>query len=261
MTKHYAVLGSPIAHSRSPIIHKEAFDFLALDSDYVAIELASDLADWVGQLPLDWHGLSVTMPLKKEALALASRADYLAIESQAANTLIRTDSGWDAYNTDVFGIEQALVGQEFDSVSILGTGATSRSAIIAMQQMDKEVFIWGRNQIAGIRLAKEFECNWVNLDQAVTADLTISTLPGGGLDTYLPGLRPRGMLLDVAYDPWPSEAAKLWSQSHKVISGIQMLIWQAVGQQRLFAGKALEQPLENEEMLVERITAALSMAK
>jgi shikimate dehydrogenase len=261
MTSHYAVLGSPIAHSKSPIIHNAAFSFLGADSDYQAIELENGLAGWMAGLGGDWQGLSLTMPLKKEALGFGERVDYLAIEAQAANTLIRTETGWDAYNTDIFGIGQALADREFESVSVLGTGATARSAIIAMQQLDKEVSIWGRNEIAGVRMAKEFECAWVSLDKAVSADLTISTLPGGGLDHYLETLLPQGMLLDVAYDPWPSGAAKLWSLNHEVISGIEMLIWQAIGQQRLFAGNQLEEPLEKEHKLVEAIREALSMAK
>jgi shikimate dehydrogenase len=261
MTSHYAVLGSPITHSKSPAIHNAAFSFLGVDSDYQAIELEDGLAGWVAGLSSNWQGLSLTMPLKKEALAFADRADYLAIEAQAANTLIRTETGWDAYNTDIFGISQALEGLDFDSVSVLGTGATARSAIIAMQQLDKQVFIWGRNEIAGIRMAKEFECGWVSLDKAVTADLTISTLPGAGLDRYLETLSPQGVLLDVAYDPWPSEAAKLWSVNHQVISGLEMLIWQAIGQQRLFAGNQLEETLNNEQNLVAAVREALSMAK
>ncbi|SCX11576.1 shikimate dehydrogenase [Candidatus Aquiluna sp. UB-MaderosW2red] len=261
MTSHYAVLGSPIAHSKSPLIHNAAFGFLGADSDYQAIELEEGVAGFIAGLSSDWLGLSLTMPLKREALAFGDRVDYLAIEAQAANTLIRTNTGWDAYNTDIFGIGQALEGSDFDSVSVLGTGATARSAIIAMQQLEKKVTIWGRNEIAGIRMAKEFECAWVSLDKAVRADLTISTLPGGGLDQYLESLSPQGMLLDVAYDPWPSGAAKLWSVNHEVISGIEMLIWQAIGQQRLFAGNQLEEPLENEHKLVEAVREALSMAK
>jgi shikimate dehydrogenase len=69
------------------------------------------------------------------------------------------------------------------------------------------------------------------------------------------------MLLDVAYDPWPSEAAKLWSVNHQVISGLEMLIWQAIGQQRLFAGNQLEETLNNEQNLVAAVREALSMAK
>lgn len=261
MTNHFAVLGSPISHSKSPIIHSAAFSFLGADSDYQSVELKDGLADWVANLESDWLGLSLTMPLKKEALAVAERVDYLAIEAQAANTLIRTESGWDAYNTDIFGISQVVADVEFETVSVLGTGATARSAIIAMQQRDKKVLVWGRNEIAGTRIAKEFECDWVPFTKAVAADLTISTLPGGGLDQYLEALSPKGMLLDVAYDPWPSEAAKLWSLNQKVFSGIEMLIWQAVGQQRLFAGNDLEEPLENEQKLVEAVREALSMAK
>jgi shikimate dehydrogenase len=263
MTKRYAVLGSPISHSKSPLIHKTAFDFLGIDAGYQAIELATDLQAFMESQPQDFFGYSVTMPLKELALNFADRADSLAIATGAANTLVRTETGWDAFNTDVLGIQLATSKLKFKSVSIIGTGATARSAIVAMQELGKSVAVWGRNQAAVAQLAAEFEVNtYAQFHKACEADLVVSTLPPRALDVLATELRttPKGYLLDVAYDPWPSEAAKLWGLE-KTVSGLEMLIWQAIGQQRLFAGHDLDESLSNEKELLVAIRTELNMAK
>jgi shikimate dehydrogenase len=257
------VLGSPISHSKSPVIHSAAFASLGLDAEYGSFEVSSALEEFLATKSIDYRGFSVTMPLKEEALNLAERVDSVAIASGAANTLLRTDTGWDAYNTDVFGIQMALASKKFRSVAILGTGATARSAIVAMQELDKSVVIWGRNSAAIKQLTAEYEIRTEPLlHKAVQADLVISTLPPRSLDDHLDSLeaKPSGLLLDVAYDPWPSKAAGLWSPE-RTVSGLEMLIWQAVGQQRLFAGNDLSEPLPGEKELLLAIRSALDMAK
>lgn len=263
MTKRYAVLGSPIAHSKSPIIHGAAFGARNIDATYEAIEVSDSLTGFMEQTGFLYHGFSVTMPLKTQALNFAERADSLAIGTGSANTLVHTAAGWDAYNTDVFGIQQAVAGLKFKSVSVLGTGATARSAIVAMQELEMPIAIWGRNQSSLKQLCAEFEIEQQQkLHKACEADLVISTLPPRALDEHLAELEnlPKGKLLDVAYDPWPSKAAELWGDS-QTISGLEMLIWQAVGQQRLFAGNDLDEPLLAEKELVQNIRDALNMAK
>ena len=257
------MLGSPISHSKSPVIHSAAFASLGLDAEYGSFEVSSSLEEFLATKSSDYQGFSVTMPLKEEALNLAERVDSVAIASGAANTLIRTDTGWDGYNTDVFGIQIALGSKKFRSVAILGTGATARSAIVAMQELDKSVVIWGRNSAAIKQLTAEYEIRTEPLlHKAVQADLVISTLPPRGLDEHLDSvvIKPRGLLLDVAYDPWPSRAAGLWGPE-RTVSGLEMLIWQAVGQQRLFAGNDLFEPLPDEKELLLAIRSALDMAK
>ena len=257
------MLGSPISHSKSPVIHSAAFASLGLDAEYGSFEVSSALGEFLACKSIDYQGFSVTMPLKEEALNLAERVDSVAIASGAANTLLRTDTGWDAYNTDVFGIQMALASKKFRTVAILGTGATARSAIVAMQELDKSVVIWGRNSAAIKQLTAEYEVRTEPLlHRAVQADLVISTLPPRGLDEHLESVlvKPSGLLLDVAYDPWPSRAAGLWG-SERTVSGLEMLIWQAVGQQRLFAGNDLSEPLPGEKELLLAIRSALDMAK
>lgn len=264
MTKHYAVLGSPIAHSKSPAIHTAAFASSNYAAQYDRVELAEGLDQWVAGLDSSWQGLSLTMPLKEQALGLADRADSLAIATGAANTLIRSESGWDAYNTDVFGIQKAVEGTRFKSVAVIGSGATARSAIVAMQDLDKDVSIWARNKIAVKQLAAEFELEVHDkFHQAACADLVIATLPSGALNDYLAELRtaPKGTLLDVAYHPWPSMAAQRFSEAGSAISGLEMLLWQAVAQQRLFQDNDLDEPLENEKAMVSAMRQALEMAK
>lgn len=264
MSKNYAVLGSPIEHSKSPAIHSAAFAFLGTDAAYGRVEISTGLADWVENLDSTWQGLSITMPLKEQALAIANRAESLAIATGAANTLIRTPDGWDAYNTDVFGIQQAVNGQKFKTVSVIGSGATARSAIVAMQELGKTVTIWARNTGAVKQLAGEFDLGvHEKFHQAANADLVISTLPAGALDPYLDELtsEPSGALLDVAYSPWPSKAAIKFAKAGKSISGLEMLLWQAVAQQRLFNGNQLDEPLENEKGMISAMREAIEVAK
>ena len=262
MSNSFAVLGSPVSHSLSPKIHQAAFEFLGVEASYEAIEVATDLDSFVaGRNEI---GYSLTMPLKEQALALAERADSLAIVTNSANTLIRTETGFDAYNTDVFGIQKALASSSGKEVAVLGTGATARSAIVAMQEKDKKVALWGRSSEKVRLLAQEFDIEIIDkVYLAATFPIVISTLPPRGLDEHLATIRtkPASTLLDVAYNPWPSEAAKLWSESGKVVSGIEMLIWQAVAQQRLFQGLDLDESLNDEAGLVKAIKAALKMTK
>lgn len=257
--RHYAVLGSPIEHSKSPVIHTAAFDVLGLAADYTRFEVSENLKSWL-ESKSDFAGFSVTMPLKKQALDLAERADPLAIATQSANTLVKTDSGWDAYNTDVFGIQQALKGYKFSSVCVLGTGATARSAIVAMLEVGKRVSVWGRDSDKVRRLCAEFEIDFVEkLHIALSQPAVISTVVAGALDEQLRS-DYKGVLLDVVYHPWPTKLATHFSGG-KVISGLEMLIWQAVGQQRLFNGQELDEPLAHENKIIQAVHSALSVPK
>lgn len=253
------MLGSPIEHSKSPQIHRAAFQELGKQAQYERFEVASDLKTWLKD-KADFSGFSLTMPLKEQALDLADRADPLAIATQAANTLVRTASGWDAYNTDVFGIQQALRPHKFSSVCILGTGATARSAIVAMLEAGKRVSVWGRSPEKVRQLCAEFEIASVEkLHVALSQPAVISTVVAGGLDEALTG-HYRGVLLDVIYDPWPTKLAQHFAGG-VVVSGLEMLIWQALGQQRLFHGNELGEALPAENNVLRAIRGALTVPK
>jgi shikimate dehydrogenase len=257
---NFAVLGSPISHSKSPVIHNAIFRELGESHSYQVVELATDLKGYLSQLDDSWQGLSLTMPLKEQALDAAKRVDFVAVQAQAVNTLIKTDSGWDGYNTDVFGIQQALAGKKFSSVAILGTGATARSAIVAMLEAGKNVSVWGRSPEKVSALAAEFEISVIDkLHTALSQPAVISTVVAGALDGQLKS-EYKGLVLDVVYHPWPTKLALHFPEKNR-ISGLEMLLWQAIGQQRLFHHLELDEPLAGEAKLILAARKALEMAK
>src|SRR5438270_2161041 len=106
-----AVLGRPVAHSLSPLLHRAAYAALGLtDWTYDALDVgADDLPVLLAGLGPEWRGFSVTMPCKQAAVAVADEVDRLPRLLGAANTLLRTDTGgWRAENTDVTGVGMAL---------------------------------------------------------------------------------------------------------------------------------------------------------
>ncbi len=275
--KTLSVLGSPIEHSKSPLIHKAAYSVLGLEWDYQRNEVRKGgLRTFVEGLDETWLGLSLTMPLKEEAAKVANWIDKAAEATGAVNTLVRTDSGWQGYNTDVFGIVQAVHNAnlgELPCILIIGSGATATSAMVAVKQLapSAQVLFYARNASTRDRLISSAKALGLkakrtsNLKRAVKkASLTIATLPGGALDEVCAkleksrGFRPGGAVLDVAYQPWPSAFAQIWlSQNKPIISGLEMLLWQAVAQIRIFTSNDPALPLPNEVAVVEAMRHSL----
>lgn len=255
MTDQFAVVGSPISHSKSPLIHQACFEFLAKDASYNAHDV-TDLAAFLSE-HVSLRGLSVTMPLKTQAYQLAEDHDVTAIRTQNCNTLFRTQSGWSGFNTDVFGLQQAAGSHAAGTVSILGTGASARSALVAFES--SRTAIWGRNPAKSSDLATEFGVENVALERALSADLVVSTLPGAVLEDLVPVDKVfSGTLLDISYVN--ADSSNLEFAGGR-IPGIEMLIWQALMQQRIFAGNEPQQPLEHESKMLEVVRSALNMAK
>ena len=253
MTSNYAVLGSPIAHSKSPALHRAAFAASGIEGSYGAHELAGGLANYVSTLDGSWQGLSLTMPLKEEALDVAEQLHPLAISTRAANTLVRVSGAWLGYNTDVMGLQQAVSNQTFETVGILGNGATARSAAVAFE--DYEVLVWARNTDRAMAITESYGGRVSSLADALSCDLVVSTLPAGALEPLL-GTQYQGVLIDVAY-------ASKGTRSHfaSSISGLEMLLWQAVGQQRLFRTGQFESPLEDEVAVLAAMRSAIGMGE
>lgn len=156
-----AVLGSPVAHSKSPAIHTAAYAELGLDWQYGRERLeAADLAGFLASRGAEWRGFSLTMPLKEEARRLAGRIDPVAEESGVVNTLLRVDQdqrhcdehrvqgGWYGFNTDVGGLARAMSRAELDATStiVIGSGATAVSAVLAARRLGaRHIEILARN--------------------------------------------------------------------------------------------------------------------
>jgi shikimate dehydrogenase len=247
-----AVLGKPIAHSRSPQLHLAAYRALGLgDWTYDRIECsAEELPALVDGLGPEWIGLSVTMPDKFAALKYASERTARAELVGSANTLVRTATGWRADNTDVDGVAGALGGPVTGRALLLGAGGTAPAALVALAQLGADhVTVAARNQDKAARLleiaaAVGVTAEWCSLEsdrlsaQAAQAAVVVSTVPADAAASFAPALSAAGVLLDAIYNPWPTPlAAAVTATGGRVISGLQMLLHQAFAQVELFTGQ------------------------
>lgn len=249
-----AVLGNPVAHSLSPVIHNAGYAAAGLTGwSYTAIECAgAELADLVAGLGPEWAGLSLTMPLKEVAPAVADEVAPVVAAIGAANTLLRRpDGSWYAENTDVPGMVAALrtVGMvTAGTVAVLGAGGTARAALAAARRLGASaVTVYARRAEAIAELRPSAEAlaldvsgaDWAMAHRAAAADLVISTVPRGAADPLTATARwqPPTVLFDVAYDPWPTTlAASAAAAGCRVVSGLELLLAQALGQFELFTG-------------------------
>lgn len=248
-----AVLGSPIAHSRSPRLHLAAYRALGLDWTYERIECtAEQLPGLVAGLGPEWVGLSVTMPGKVAALEFAAERSDRAVLVGSANTLVHTASGWRADCTDVDGVRGALRGGGVEKVAeavVVGAGGTARPALLALSELGAHgVTVVARDagraasalELAG-RLGMsatviDFDADRVRAACA-GADAVVSTVPANGAAAVADSIAAAPVVLDAIYDPWPTPVAEAVVRAgHTVISGLQMLLHQAYGQVEQFTG-------------------------
>jgi shikimate dehydrogenase len=274
-----AVLGSPIAHSQSPALHRAAYGVLGLDWQYEAIEMGpAGLAEFIGSLAPDWRGLSLTMPLKRDVMPLLTVVDPFAELTGGANTVL-FQKGADGpelhgFNTDVFGIVEAFRGAGVDrltSVRMLGAGATAASALVAVAQLGaRRVVVSARSAHKLVALFDLGEQLGVEVhaarpdgvDDGIVPEAVISTLPGGADHSYRfeASTRASSVLFDVAYDPWPSPLAASWLEAGgRVIPGIEMLLYQALMQVRIFVGGSADRILPREAAVLAAMREAVGL--
>jgi shikimate dehydrogenase len=266
-----AVLGSPVSHSLSPVLHNAAYRALGLDNTYSAIETAeSELGSFLGSVDSNWLGVSLTMPLKEVAFDYADTCDELSILSGAINTLV-FGTEVSAFNTDVLGLVDALAEAGSKQIStgvVFGSGATARSTLVALQRLGAtEVNCVARNVSDVERMAKvaheigvRFSHTSVSDSAWLTADVVVNTTPMGALDELAREVySPAGLLLDVVYNPWPTQLAASWAiTGGTIVSGLAMLLHQAGHQVTLMTGKPAPVAQMREALNAELLARGLS---
>ena len=274
------VLGHPIAHSLSPALHRAAYAYLGeanleydrrdtLPDDLPAIMRGVRNPAGTEEAPYI-AGLSVTMPLKTAVIQYCDELSETARVTGAVNTVYPRGERVLGDNTDVIGIVNALLhaglkpNHERDEPAVIGGGATAISALTALHKLGyRRASVYARSLHKLGSVQEAADRLGVQLEQVSLADLpqnlaerghhpVISTLPARAADEWasqLSGLKGASathqpVLLDVAYNPWPSVLASAWeANGGTVVSGLEMLLYQAVEQVLLFTGREL-QPAE-----------------
>lgn len=289
------VLGHPIAHSLSPALHRAAYAYLGeanleydrrdtLPDDLPAIMRGVRNPAGTEEAPYI-AGLSVTMPLKTAVIQYCDELSETAHVTGAVNTVYPRGERVLGDNTDVIGIVNALLhaglkpNHERDEPAVIGGGATAISALTALHKLGyRRASVYARSLHKLGSVQEAADRLGVQLEQISLADLpqnlaerghhpVISTLPAHAADEWasqLSGLKGASathqpVLLDVAYNPWPSVLASVWEASGgAVVSGLEMLLYQAVEQVLLFTGRTLS---EGELLgLVNAMCAAVDLA-
>lgn len=250
-----AVLGSPIAHSLSPVLHRAAYEELGLTGwSYDRFELdEAALPGFFSELGPEWAGLSLTMPLKRAVIPLLDEISETAASVEAVNTVVFTEDGRRVGdNTDIPGMVAALRErgiEQVETVAILGAGATASSALAALARIctgevvayvrsearAAEMRQWGKQLDVDVRTA-----DWADAAEALRSPLVIATTPAGATDALAAAVPERpAALFDVLYDPWPTALAARWSMvGGAVVSGLDLLVHQAVLQVEQMTGHA-----------------------
>jgi shikimate dehydrogenase len=260
------VLGDPIAHSLSPVLHRAGYAELGLDWSYEAHRVpAGRLAAFLDGLDEGWRGLSVTMPLKREALVLADRLTERARLAGAVNTLVLDGAERVGDNTDLPGAAAAIrerTSMPLASAVVLGGGATATSVGLALMDLGvSSVRVAVRDASRATETVDLLRSHPAAPDVSVepladgqwsdgpdlgardsTVDIVVSTIPASA---QTPGLVDRWrdvpVVFEALYDPWPTPLAASalgGSGGRVVVGGLDLLVHQAALQFELFTGLA-----------------------
>jgi shikimate dehydrogenase len=251
-----AVLGSPVSHSLSPLLHRSIFAHLGLPVNYQAIEVVSgNLKRFLDENEDQFDYFSLTMPLKEEVLSLPVDIDPLVTRIQSANTLVKRGDQWSLFSTDGLGFRKALESsghKEFQSVLVLGAGGTARAVVGALDDIASKISVLGRTSTrsavleAAVLRAEFSYLRWSDSPVFSSYDLIVNTTPAGAADILANSvsriLSPESALLfDVIYKPWPTVLASRWKDAGgTVLNGSEMLLYQGIAQAELVLGRALD---------------------
>lgn len=254
------VLGHPISHSLSPVLHRAAYAELGLPWQYDAFDVAEDgLVAFLGGLDATWVGLSLTMPLKVAAIRSMDYVEPFARSLGVINTVLVQPMGSGVQlvgaNTDVYGVRAALLEAGVthpDSAVVIGGGATAISSMAALAEMGCRtplIAVRSRSRAGALmRAAAAIGVTPTFIDvahaatAAATAAVVVSTVPceaGEEIGDALRGVTPGTALLDVVYEPLLTPLRAAWeAHGGASVGGVRMLLHQAGEQVRLMTGRA-----------------------
>jgi shikimate dehydrogenase len=271
-----AVLGSPIAHSVSPVLHRAAYAHLGLDWTYDAVEMESaGLRPFVEALDETWRGLSLTMPLKRAVVPLVDSLDEWAQLAGVANTVLLENGRRLGFNTDVPGATAAIVERvraPVRSAVVIGGGATATSLLLALAELGcRTATLLVREEARAVQTvtavgtharAPQLSVSTIAGAIALEADLVVSTVPAAAQTPELmAACADIPAVFEAVYDPWPTPLAQAALHSGRpLVSGLDLLAHQAVLQVDLMTGEPVPVDLVREAGRAELERRAVSNA-
>lgn len=248
-TIHFVLLGNPVRHSLSPLMHNTALSDMKLDGHYSSFCTSDVGAAVAGIRGMNIRGASVTIPLKTEVMEYLDEIDADAQALDAVNTIVNDGGKLTGYNTDWLGLVQALkdemtiAGKTF---AVLGAGGTARAAAYGIQKEGGRPIIVNRTEEKGKVLAERFDCPFYPLAAVgkISADVLINTTSVGlypHVDASPVGedvLAKYPYVVDVIYNPLKTKLLRdAEAKGCKTISGLKMFVYQGAGQLKLWTGK------------------------
>jgi len=265
-TKIALVIGHPIAHSLSPIMHNEAFRRLKLDNCYIAIDIAPDgLAHFIKSLKFtNILGVNVTIPHKEAVIEYLDELSEEAIILRAVNTIKITKDGLIGYNTDVFGFEKCLEGIDIpkSSALIIGAGGAAKAVVYTLCKLNvNKLYITNRTEEKAQNLIR-FVSNLFNRDVSLIPfdkwntleplDIVVNATPigmegvGGTIDIPPSIITERTTVIDLIYNPPETEFLKKAKKiGAKTLNGLKMLVYQGATSFKIWTG--IDPPVETME--------------
>ncbi|MBC8208657.1 MAG: shikimate dehydrogenase [Desulfobulbaceae bacterium] len=257
-TSLYGIVGNPVRHSLSPVMHNAAFQALGLNCVYVPLPTEDVAAAMTGLRALGIQGVSVTIPHKEAVISLLDEVDPLAMSIGAVNTIKAVEQkGRVALlgsNTDWQGANQALLAVTDlagKKVIILGAGGSARAIGFGLQQEGAQVILCSRTKSRGQSLAADLGCTWISLEQSqeLAGDVLVNATSVGMNDPQLSPVDASildrfSVVMDIVYAPLITRLLQeAESAGCLVVNGLEMLLYQGVAQFELWTGQSAPVPV------------------
>ncbi|MGQ9693789.1 MAG: shikimate dehydrogenase [Thermodesulfobacteriota bacterium] len=248
-THLYGIIGNPVKHSLSPIIHNRIFSRLGINAVYLAFEVNNLKKAIEGMRGLGISGMSVTIPFKTEIIPFLDELDELTKQIQAVNTLQNKGGKILGFNTDWLGAIQSLKEKsdlQDKKALLLGAGGAARAIAFGLKKEGCEIFIFNRSQEKGEKLAKELRATYlrkfptikeINPEIVINAT-SVGMVPHEDQSPYPINLLQEGMVvMDIVYHPRQTKLLReAEARGCQTVEGIEMLARQAAAQTEIWTG-------------------------
>jgi len=248
-TSLFGLIGNPVAHSLSPVMHNQAFAATGYNGVYLAFGVTDPGTAIKGIAALNFKGVSVTLPHKVAVMEYLDAVDETAARIGAVNTIVNNQGRLIGYNTDGAGALQALrtrTSIKDKSVALIGAGGAARAIGFGLVAAGGRVTILNRTRVSGERLAADLQAQFLPLDEWAPNhyEILINTTPVGMHPetdaTPIPqeDLSKDMVVMDIVYNPLETQFLKEAAASGcRIINGVDMFVFQGAQQFELWTGK------------------------